>query len=155
MYSLIGHQVCCVQHGMVVEALIIAIYLHRKTTSIYLCDLPGPRPSRPAGAGPAEPSAVSIKLNQLLPCVAEPCYEPANSHRSAAYSQHLSSIFCRGRRSDEKRSPCRLAWACAAPSKRSFASLAVSWKKRLSFTTVGTNLWNYTHSVIRSTRETS
>jgi hypothetical protein len=68
---------------MVVEALLIAIYLHRKTTSIYLCNLPSPRLSRPAGACPAEPSAVSIHLDQLLPCVAE-LVTSQQSHRSAA-----------------------------------------------------------------------
>jgi hypothetical protein len=69
---------------MVVEALLIAIYLHRKTTSIYLCDLSNLKLSRPAEACPAEPSAVSIQLSQLLPCVAE----PVTSQQIATEARH-------------------------------------------------------------------
>jgi hypothetical protein len=59
-------------HGMVVETLLIAIYLHRKMTSIYPRNLPSLRSSPPAGPCLAEPSAVSIQLSLLLPCVAKP-----------------------------------------------------------------------------------
>jgi hypothetical protein len=57
--KILQNQRCCVQrtgmHGMVGEALLIAIYLLRKTTSIYPCDLPSClRLSRPAGACPTE-----------------------------------------------------------------------------------------------------
>jgi hypothetical protein len=85
---------CCAQHtgirGMVVEALLVAIYLHRKR-HLYTCAIFLAR-GHLVQLGPARLNLQlpPIQLNQLLPCVAE----PATSQQIATEARHTRNILC-------------------------------------------------------------